>query len=185
MILLRTFIVSLLAIGVAAAAPAGAQNEGAAYKIGIVDIKEVFDNYDKGHAVYAQLEKDAEANQAKVDALQQQIDKDKERYHANRDSMSEADRIALEDQINEDSVDLQAQFNKLQGEIDLKEKRALEELFEDIQKSVSEIGASGNYHLVLEAGKSNSSGVLYFSTTLNITQRVIEHLNTQYKNAKK
>lgn len=153
-----------------------------AYKIGVVDIKAVFDAYEKQKDEYAALEEERASRQAEIDKLSDKITKAKEQYDKRKDSMSDAEREALEEQIESDYAKYQADFQRLQGEIDRKEKKLLEDLFEDIRAAVQEVGAQGNYHLILEGGESGRTNVLYSSTTLNITGRVIEHVNSKYEN---
>lgn len=151
------------------------------YKIGVVNIKNVFDNYDKQKAEYKKLEDERDTRQKKIDELSDKITKAKEQYDAQKDKMSAEQLEALEDTIESDYNTYKAEFSRLQAEIDRREKKLLEDLFEDIRIAVEEVGTQGNYHLILEGGESGRTGVLYSSTTLNVTPRVIEHINAKYK----
>jgi len=101
--------------------------------------------------------------------------------------MPEEERIALADRLESMLSEYELQFKRAQEEIDRREKRLIREVFEDINTAVQEVGAKYNYHLVFEgsegaaAAPGRTGGLLYFSTTLNMTHRVIEHLNTAYK----
>ena len=77
-----------------------------------------------------------------------------------------------------------AEFKRAQEDIDRQEKKLLRDLLEDIHLAIQEIGLKNDYHLIFESGANNASnlagrtgGLLYSSTTLNMTQRVIDHLN--------
>ncbi len=155
---------------------------GGAYKIGVVNLKEVFDSYEKQKAEYKTLETEKDTRQKDIDVLSAKIEKAKGDYDKRKETMPEDERTKLEEQIEADYGVYQADFKRLQQEIDRKERRLIEELFEDIRKAVSEVGAQGNYHLIFDSGESGrSSSVLYYSTTLNMTQRVIDHLNASNK----
>ena len=47
----------------------------------------------------------------------------------------------------------------------------------DLVKAIEEVGAEGNYHLILEADPETRTGVMYHSPTLNMTQKVVDRLN--------
>ena len=175
--------VGLMLAGVTTSALAQNGNPAAAptqYKIGVVDLKLVFDGYTKQKDMYAQLESEKNQLQTEIDALSNKITADKERYDANKDSMSDEERIRLEERIEADFTDYQTKYKASQSTISRKEERLLEELMKDIRQGVEEVGAEGNYHLVIEGGGPPSS-LLYHSSTLNMTQRVIDHLNAKYE----
>jgi len=155
--------------------PAGGQ-----YRIGVVNIQNVFEAYDRQKAEYESLETERDSRQKEIDKLSEKITKAKERYDNEKDTMSAEQREALEDAIQKDYDLYQAEFTRLQKEIDRREKKILEDLFDDIRQAVREVGHQNNYHLILEGGETGASGVLYFSTTLNMTQKVIDYLNAQY-----
>ena len=94
---------------------------------------------------------------------------------------TEAERLELEELVETDYGKYKSEFKRLQDGIDRREKRLLESLFQEIHKAVAEVGSKGNYHLILEGGQSGRSGVLYSSSTLNMTQQVIEHINRSYR----
>ncbi len=169
------------------AVPAVAENGDGDYRIGVVNIKNVFDNYEKQIEEYEKLRKKRDQLQAPIDALSEQITKDKERYDEQKDAMSPEERRALEEKIEAAVTEYRTEFKRAQEDIDQQEKRLMRDLFEDIYLAIQEVGAKYNYHLIFESGGDAPSvagrpgGLLYHSTTLNMTQRVIEHLNTKYK----
>lgn len=151
------------------------------YKIGVVNVKRVFDAYEKQKDEYALLQKTRDQKQKKIDELSATIEKNKERYETERDSMTPETIADLEDRIESDYSLYKAEFRRLQEDIDRREKKLLESIFKEIHLSIQEIGTQGNYHLVLEGGESGRSGLLFFSTTLNMTQQVIDYLNENYQ----
>lgn len=152
------------------------------YRIGVVNIKSVFDAYERQKAEYKKLESERDIRQKEIDKLSEKIEKAKEQYDKQKDTMSDTQREALEIEIETDFGKYKAEFDRFQTEIDLREKRLLEDLFQDIRTAVQEVGAQGNYHLILEGGESGRTGVLYSSPTLNVTGQVVDHINAKYKN---
>jgi len=152
----------------------------AQHKIGVVNLRKVFEGYDKQKELYAQLEEEKNVAQKPINELSSTIEADRAHYRENEDTMTNEEKADLEEKVENNISLYQSEFKRLQAEIDRKEKRVLEELFGDIQKAIEEIGARENYHLVFEGDeKGRRSGVLYFSTTLNMTQKVVEHLNSK------
>lgn len=160
--------------------------DGSFYKIGVVNTKEIFDNYNKQTRKYAILREKRDEAQKPIDELSEQITKDKERYDAEADDMPQEERRAFEEKIEAAVTRYKAEFERAQQDIDRQEKKLLREILEDIQLAIREVGAKYDYHLIFESGQENISnlagrvgGLLYSSSTLNMTQRVIDHLNEQ------
>lgn len=168
-----------LASGMAFAAPADAQADST-YKIGVVNVKQVFDTYERQKKEYSLLQSERDGKQAEIDKLSAQITAAKERYDRDREKMSDAEREQLEEQIESDYSKYKADFKRLQEDIDRQEKRLLEVVFEDIHVAIQELGARSDFHLILESGQPGRTSVLYHSTTMDITQQVTDHLNKKY-----
>ena len=134
----RTILLALIIASTAVTQTVYAQN--AQFKIGVVNLKSIFDEYDEQKEKYKELTQEAiEADFSKYKAAVQQS----------------------------------------QEEIDRKEKRLFELIITEIQTAVEEVGAKENYHMIFDGGKNKNNNLLYFSTTLNMTQKVIVHLNTK------
>jgi len=159
----------------------------AAYKIGVVDMKQVFDSYKKQTDEYAKLRVKRDEMQKPITALGDQITADKEKYEKEKEKLDVDAKRALEEKIEANATKWKAEFDRAQQDIDRQEKKLMRDLFEEIYAAIQEVGAQGDYHLVFESGDSGSvmpgrpGGLLYSSTTLNMTQKVVEHLNGKYK----
>lgn len=156
------------------------------FKIGFVNTKEVFDEYDRQKKDYENLREVQAEAQEPLTELSKQIDRDKERYDAEADSMEEDERLDFEEKIQAAVTRWKAEFDRAQEDIDRQEKKLLRNVLEDIHLAIQEVGAKYNYHLIFEGGPGNASsltartgGLLYGSTTLNMTQLVIDYLNDQ------
>ena len=168
------------------APPAGAQ-----YKIGVVEVKKVFDEYQKQKDQYAELESKRETLQKPIDDLSKQITADQDQYKKDKEKLAPDAKRALEEKIEANVTRYKAEFDRAQQDIDRAQKKLGRDLFEEIYGAIQEVGAQGNYHLILNAGDitsvlpNGSAGVIYHSTTLNMTQKVIDYLNEKYKTKKK
>jgi Skp family chaperone for outer membrane proteins len=183
------FIPGVLAIALLLCVPALAADDPqpTQFKIGVVDLKQVFDAYQKQKDEYADLRTKRDTMQKPIDELSKQITADKDVYDKGKDKMEADARRALEEKIEANVTKYKAEYERAQQDIDRQEKKLMRDLFEEIYLAIQEVGAQGNYHLVFESGDSSSvmpgrsGGLLYHSTTLNMTQKVIEHLNGKYK----
>ncbi len=157
------------------------------FKIGVVDLKQVFDAYQKQKDQYADLRTKRDSMQKPIDELSAQITADKKTYDEGKDKMEAEARRMLEEKIESNVTKYKAEYDRAQQDIDRQEKKLMRDLFEEIYLAIQEVGAQGNYHLVFESGDNASvmpgrpGGLLYHSTTLNMTQKVTEHLNGKYK----
>jgi len=176
-----TSVAAVFCGGILLAGAAGQAEEGAAapgqYKIGIVDIEEVFKNYGVQKTEYEKLRGERDSRQAELDKIEAEVKKLREKYDAEKESMTGDVRSALEEDINTKSLRWRSEFERLQKEIDIKEKNLLTRLMESIHTAIQEVGAKENFHLILEAGQAGRSGVLYSSPTLSITGKVVDYLN--------
>jgi Skp family chaperone for outer membrane proteins len=159
--------ISISMIIALSAFPAIAQAQDGQYKIGVVNLKVVFDEFDKQKSKYDELKSELSAR----------ITADKAKFEDESSKLSADEKKALQDKIEADFSKYKAAVQQSQEEIDRKEKRIFEEIITDIQIAVEEVGAKENYHLVFDGGKNRNNNLLYYSTTLNMTQKVIDHLN--------
>lgn len=174
-------ILLLTLLGFPAFAQGAESAKAGGFKIGVVNIKEIFDGYDKQKDRYATLEKIQIEAQKPIDEMSKKIEADKKYYEENAAKLSEDERRDMRDRIERDFTEYQTEFKRQQDELDRQEKRLAEELFADIYKAIEAIGLNDNYHLIFEAGAPGRTALPYFSTTLNMTQRVVQHLNAEYK----
>ena len=151
--------------------------QGSQFKIGVVNMKNVFDEYDKQKEKYKELQIEVEKLQEPINQLSDKITENKKKYEDKSSGLSDSERKELQDRIETDFSRYKADVQQSQEEVDRKEKRIFEEVIADIQVAVEEVGAKENYHLIFDGGKNRNNNLLYYSTTLNMTQKVIDHLN--------
>lgn len=172
-------VASLVVLVACVAVPSVAQEAGTAYKIGVVNMREVFQAYNRQKSEYEKLKKAQESAQAEIDKISADIEQKKKDYNAKKATMTPDEREQMELAISSQLSTYQAEFKKLQDEIDLKERKLLKDLFQEINTAVQEVGQAENYHLILEAGSDGGNAVLYYATPLNLTSKVIDHLNAK------
>lgn len=162
------------------AAKAYAQDAaGGAYKIGVVDFRQVLRDYKKRQDAYAKLEGEMKALQSRLDAAANEVEKMKKDYESSAKTLSDDARRDLEETIETKAADFKSQMQKDQRAIDRKEQEILQEIIGDIRGVIQEVGLSENYHLIFDANSPNPprGGVVFFSTTIDITPKILDRLN--------
>lgn len=177
--LLLVWTVEVAAFGQEAAEGSGKAQESRAYKIGVVDRKQVFDAYAKTKKEYDALQAEVDVRQGQVDELSEKIEKQKDEYEDKRDGMSDAEREEFKAKVESDYRRYRSELDRLQRDIDSMELRVVKKLFAGIDKAIAHVGAAGNYHLVLDGTPKETPGsVIWYSSTLNMTQKVIDYINS-------
>lgn len=178
----RMSFVVLLGFAVLFPVVSGAQESSAAsLKVGVVDRKVVFDSYNKQKQEFAALEKEVQGLQGQIDALSQQIEADKGKYEkAKQDrSMTDEQLDELEQKIKSDFRKYQTEFKRLQAEIDSQHARLIKKIKGEIDAVIAEVGVNESFDLILEGDLKSGTGVLYFSSKIDITSKVVEALNSK------
>lgn len=161
-------------LALAQQAPEGA----AAYKVGVVDRMEVLRSYKRGKEEIEKLEGEVDKRQAIVDELKADIEAEYEQFQKDKDSMSEEAREEFLIKRESDITHCNNELKRLQRDIDNLERSMMMKLAPEINAAVEKVAAEGNYHLVFDGGPESKAFLVYFSTTLDITQKVVEHLDT-------
>lgn len=156
-------------------------NDSQAYKIGVVDVNKVFNKYQKQIDERAKLVIEKDEQQAKLDALQKKINDAQDLLKADAETLSKEEAEAIRETIGSDFDTYEDEYTKAKRDIERKEAKISATLLVDVRKAVEEVGSKENYHLILEVGLASRSNVLYFSTTINMTQKIIDYLNANYK----
>ena len=178
----RIGFVALLGLAVLFPVVSSAQDaSGASLKVGVVDRKQVFDSYNKQKQEFAALEKEVDALQGQIDALSKQLEDDKGKYESAKEggSMTDEQLDELEQKIKSDFRKYQTEFKRLQAEIDSKHARLIKKIKAEIDAVIAEVGVNESFDLILEGDLKSGTGVLYFSSKIDITSKVIEALNSK------
>ncbi|MBN2307893.1 MAG: OmpH family outer membrane protein [Candidatus Hydrogenedentes bacterium] len=165
------FVCSEVTSAQEAAAPAGQ------YKIGVVDRKKAFDGYDRAQKALEDLQADVDARQVDIDKLSEDVLAKKKVYEDNEATMPAEEKEALEEEIEALYRTYREEYKRMQDEIDRQHARLIKKSRDEIDLAVAEIGSEENYHLILEGDPKSGTDVLYYSTTIEITSKVIERLN--------
>lgn len=163
---------------VTAQEPAKSADTGTSYRIAVVDVELVMREYNKRKQKYEELQKEVDAQQKDLDNLMNRIEEDRKKLESGKATMSDEEKLDLKMKIEQEAAAYRAELEKRQKTIDSKEERIIRECLDDIQNAINVIATSDNYHLVFNAGKSLKSSLLFHSPTMDITSKVLTHLNS-------
>jgi len=160
-------------------AQTNAADSARAYKIGIVEVQAVMDGYGKRKTEVGKLEQEAEKSNKEIEALQNSFQKELDQYKQDQANLSDTDRLERQEGLDRQKFALEMEIRQREASLERKKLSVKKMLLDDIVKAVSQVGSEENYHLILEADAETRTGVLFYSTTLNMTQKVIDRVNKQ------
>ena len=165
-------------------------------KIGIVDINEIFDNYDKRKDLDQQL-KDTEAEFKKEIESKKKtiIDLNEETQLLDLGSESRNKNMEILERKN---VELEGYAKFAEKQLMKKYKDAFEKIYEEITNEVNSFGKERNYSVIIKKEKPNLQSnqlsdlqfkigirtVLYNSSAIDITSNITERINARYQKKK-
>jgi outer membrane protein len=160
-----------------AAVPAAVPAAAGQYRIGVVSRQQVLKKYNKVKAEYEKLQGKVKTEQTDIDKLSDKIEGMKKDYEAQKETMTPEDRATKEAAVQKEYSQYRNMLATKQQEIDTEEQLLIRTVMAEVDQVVSKIATEQGFHLVLEG--SSRSGVLYYSPTIDITQRVVDALNSK------
>ncbi len=153
------------------AAPAVARAE---VKIGVVDLQRALNESDAGKRAKADFKTRVDKLESQLRGQKEELDRLKEDLERKAAVMREEERRKLQTDFEHKRLDLKRKFEDSQAELQKKDSELTGEIIEGLQKVIRQIGESESYTLVLEL---SSSGVLYNSSSVDITEQVLTAYN--------
>ena len=182
-----------------------------AKRIGVVNVSRVFNAYQKVKDVQEKMEAlfNAERSAIEKDGIQLKSWEDKLKLDP-RDPKTNMDFFREIQKFDLAKLELDLRFRKLAEEVEKKRKEEMKGVLKDIKAAIAGVGTGDRYDLVLRAPefdddfdpnkspadnknepqsaaelvrKFRENPVLYFSQGVDVTQKVIDTLNTDYKKA--
>ncbi len=149
------------------------------YKIAVVNLDIVARDYDYRKE---QMEKYRTEFKERSDEIDAEFKILLERREALMDptaSMTEEKRFEREMEIEDEFHAVQQKFSRLDADRARAQKRLELKISFDIESTLKTIAFEENYHLVLDA--RDGKGVVYSSTTINMTTRLVDRLNEMHR----
>ena len=192
--ILTIFVFSIVSIAALNSMPQDVKAEG--FKIGVVDINEIFDKSAKRIDLDQQLkETEAEFKKEIESKKKIMIDLNEETQLLDLGSEERNTNIEILERRN---VELEGYAKFAESQLTKKYKNAFEVIYEEIIEEVNFFGKEGNYSVIIKKEKPNLQSnqlsdlqfkigirtVLYNSSAIDITQVVTERMNSSYQQEK-
>jgi Skp family chaperone for outer membrane proteins len=141
-------------------------------KIGYVGISKVFDEYKKTKDENKKLEDISSEKQQEREKMVSQIQKIREEMKMMSDKGQNKQRQVLEEKV----LELQNFDRKARSELKMKRDEIMKEILDQIQSTVQKYAKDKKYDLIFYR-----NALLYHNENLDVTQDIINVLNSQYK----
>jgi len=141
-------------------------------KIGTIDLQRVFETSTAGKSVQAKLKKEKEQMEAELKSKGAEIEELGRRLERESMVMSKEMRDEKEREHRIKINDFKSLQQKFRGQLQSTERELMNQLKEDIEEIVNQIGKSEGYLLII-----NKIGVMYSPSSIDITDQLIQKLN--------
>lgn len=151
-------------------------------KIAIVDLYKLLNESEAGKKAKADLESLIKTKQSLLDEKGKNIEKLKTEIEKQSAVISADAKKAKEDELERLARDYQRLVSDSQAEVKKKEAELTSEILKDARELINKMAQEGGYSLVLEKADGL---VLYYSSNLDITDKLIKKMNELKAGSKK
>jgi len=162
-------ILAILAISVLAFTAPFASAE---VKIAVVDVQNAILQSEEAKRLLAQIQGEFKGEEDEIRKIQSEAAALLERMNKDADVMSDAEKRRLQQEIESMNNDFVYLRQKLQRQIEERQKELFTGIDGKVQKAIEELVLSEDYDMILPRG-----AVLYVTDLYNITGKVTEKLN--------
>ncbi|HOK57222.1 MAG TPA: OmpH family outer membrane protein [bacterium] len=141
-------------------------------KIGYVDIKKVFDNYDEAKKTEEKFKKEIDEAQKNLDKLQDEVKKMQEDYEKKKSMMKPEEQTKKENEIKAKVQELSKKWMETKQKLDDRGKELENQIFEDIKKAIADYAKKNGFSMVVD-----SRLILYGESAVDLTDEVIKLIN--------
>lgn len=143
-------------------------------RYGVVDMQSVILAVDEGKEARGSLEKEIRAKEEEFGKKKTELDKMNEEWKTQSAVLSEAAKTQKQQEFQEKLMGLRNAEQEFQGDIKKKEQKATQKIAMKVAGMVERMAREKGLEIVFE---SNSSGLLYLDTPVDLTKDVIAAYN--------
>lgn len=167
----RGFLITFLAVTLFVMPVFGAE----AVNIGVVDFQKIMTNSEAGKAAQAEIEKKGKAMEADLKAKGAELEEAKAKFDREALVMSQEKRNEKERELRIKLMDFKDKEKQYKQEFNNFNMELVNQFRTEIFKIAEEIGKKENFTVILE---KREGGILYYPSSIDITDRVIQKYNT-------
>ena len=155
----------------------------AGYKIGVVNLDAAVSHYDRRASESEVLRSRFDQREERLLGRMRALDEEKKAFESEAAPTGERFKIAL--RIDDYYYALQHEIRRFEADKDRELQRLELKLSRDIQSAIDALANEENYHLIFREKADHSDPIVFASTTINVTSRLIDRLNKAYANSPK
>lgn len=169
---MRTMTLVLMAVLLSA--PAAAMAADAA-KIGYVDVPYLIDNSPQAEAASDDLQEKFAPQKQELDKRKKELQQVRQKLQKEGMTMSESKRSELQQRAQQLQRDIKRSQEALQEDLNIERNDAFQGVREAVMQAVQAVAEEGGYDVVV------GQNALYASDRVNITERVLERMKSNYQ----
>lgn len=146
----------------------------AAVNIALVDLELVFVEYKHTQESDEILRSEKEKKQKSLTEFEEKVKNMKDAYDTKRSSLSDSEKSTEEEKLQTELDNLQRVYQKFTEELKDLNDDLIDRIRGEIQSAIELVGKQGQFDIILQKEAVLSGGT-------DITDRVIKHLNDNYK----
>lgn len=150
-------------------------------KIGYVDMQRVLNEVEDGAKAKDRLKKEFNEKQAQLDRKQEELKRKKEDYDKQSLVLKEDVRRQKQQDLQQDFIELQQLYAKLQKELSENELGLTKEIFDKAQSIIADIAQKDGFTLILDKMEGR---ILYALPSMDITNEVIRKYNEKFSSGR-
>lgn len=144
-----------------------------------VDINKLMDGYKRTPIEKSKFEEKAKLMQSNVDSLVADWQNELKAYEKERSTMTKKELELKQELLGNKQQQLNNYQKAIQGKIQEEDQKASQTVINDINDYVKEYGKKHNYRIIF--GASGSGNLMYANEAADLTEEVLEGLNTDYQ----
>jgi len=165
----------MMFVGVAFLTGAVMVSLASAAKIAVIDTAKVVKEYEKTKEAQTRLEKEMEEKKDKLKKSNEELEKMQKNLVRQKGIVSEKKYQKLEKKFQDKQDALREDYRETQSMLMKKQKSLMEDVLEDIRRSVAEVAKSEKIDLVLE------KEIALYCNGKDVTYKVLDRLNAKKK----
>ena len=148
-------------------------------KIAYVDLEEILKEYDGAVKAEEEMKVKSEQISQQLDQMALPLQQKIQEYQQNKDNLSASERQKQEAELMQQQQQFQQQQQMAQQQLQAEGQAMYLKINENIESFLADYGQSNGYSYILGSSVQTKS-VLYGEESLDITETVIEALNSNY-----
>ncbi len=171
-------LTAMLTAAVLAVALAPHVGAAAEQKIGYVDLQRALNEVEEGRAAKAQLTRDFDEKQKRLDVAQEDLKRMKADLDKQAVVMADDAKREKQAELDRKFMEVQGLFVQLQKELSDREREMTRGIFDKMHAIIREIAEAEGFTMVFE---KTDSGLLFAPASLDLTNELVRKYNARYK----